>query len=529
MKRTNPKIIILFIILFSSTKIFSAREVAGILEKDEVWTIIESPYLITGNVTIPQNQSLIIKPGVVLKFTEGASLIILGKIRAEGTKNSRIRLQSQHQKKLWGGIKLIDLSNPSASYVNFPQQNSNSKMTFSRGKSRDYNKQLEYTKGSLLSYCIIEDVGTYSNYKNKRFNNVSGAIFCYNTSPAVMNCVLKNNTFIKGGAISCLNYSSPLIKNCTIKNNYSEYGGAGIFCFFFSSPVIVGNIIRNNTTKDNGGAVSINNSSPNIFKNAFINNTTTEKGGGIYVTASDLKIQHNIFKNNLAKQSGAAVFAEASKIKLQGNNFDDQGDIEVYLGIQDTNMISSPDTSFSFDDTLIVYTDTSNVAQNNYWGTTSMSRINYQKVFDREDYPSSMKLNIRNIANYPPAQLPYAPRNISNMKIKYKEEQKKLSNAVIIQGKETRIVLKASGGLPYYKDTIPFWVNTSESDTIGFNLHLTETAPKSNIYTAKLSVGKRTNKKKQQIAGKTGETLSVSMLWKPHTADTFKIIDLGKQ
>jgi len=272
------------------------------------------------------------------------------------------------------------------------------------------------------------------------------------------------------------------------------------------------------------GGISINNSSPEIFKNAFINNSTTAKGGGIAVTASNLIIQYNIFKNNLAENNGAAVFAEAAKMKLQGNSFDDHGDIEVYLGIQDTNIVSLPDTSFRFDDTLIVHIDTNIIAQNNYWGTTSMSRINYQKVYDREDYPSSMKLNIRNIANYPPEELPYAPKNIRKMRIKY-NDQKELSRAVIIRDKEARILMKASGGLPYYKDTIPILIKTSESDTTGFHINFTETTPKSNIYTANLTVAKKTNKKKQQIAGKSGEILSVTMLWKPHTAGRFKIID----
>ena len=516
--------IAIIIILLLISNLFSAKKVAGILKSDEVWTLAQSPYIVTDNLTILSNNALTIEPGVKVKFAEDATLIVLGNLWAEGNKKNRIYFQALDKDKKWGGIRIINLSNPYALFIRNSQKKDSKTSKTYKGKPRDYNKQLQYTRGNIISYCIIENVGTYTNFRNERFGNISGAIFCCNTSPVIMNSVLRNNTFFKGGAISCVNYSSPLIKNCTIKDNSSEFSGAGIFCFFFSSPVIVGNIIRENKAMDNGGGINVNNSSPEIYKNAIINNFTAQQGGGLSATASNLKIKYNIFKNNFAAKEGGAIFAEAVKMKLIGNYFDNKGDLEIYLGIKDTNIVSTPDTSFMFDDTTIVHQITDVVATNNYWGTTSLSRVVYQKVFDREDYPSSMKLNIKKIANYPSPQLPYSPKNIRNIEIK-NQNLKKKSDSEIYFNREAVISCKASGGLPYYKDIVTLKIKTSESDTKGFHINLEETGLKSKTYETKIFIGEQTNKRQQQIAGEPGENLLISSLRSPDKQIKFKIIE----
>jgi iron complex outermembrane receptor protein len=62
------------------------------------WTLENSPYIITGNVDVPENASLIIESGVVVKFAGYYSINISGKLEAIGHVGKRIVFTSIHDK-----------------------------------------------------------------------------------------------------------------------------------------------------------------------------------------------------------------------------------------------------------------------------------------------------------------------------------------------------------------------------------------------------------------------------------------------
>ncbi|MBN1457102.1 MAG: hypothetical protein JW912_04545, partial [Sedimentisphaerales bacterium] len=74
-----------------------------------------------------------------------------------------------------------------------------------------------------------------------------GGIYCYNSSPTIKNCIIRNNTAIQGGGIYC-NNSNPTIYGGTIKNNSPD----GIFLEADSSIQILGTvyILSNNIIGD---------------------------------------------------------------------------------------------------------------------------------------------------------------------------------------------------------------------------------------------------------------------------------------
>ncbi len=66
-----------------------------------------SPYIITGDITIPANDSLIIEPGVELLFSGYFKVNVYGQLKAMGTEADSIYFKTVHPDSLWGGIRIM--------------------------------------------------------------------------------------------------------------------------------------------------------------------------------------------------------------------------------------------------------------------------------------------------------------------------------------------------------------------------------------------------------------------------------------
>ncbi len=75
----------------------SATSVCGTLTADTRWTPASSPYVITCNVTVPENITLTVDPGTVIKFADWTwRLVIDGSLIARGSPNNPIIFTSIH-------------------------------------------------------------------------------------------------------------------------------------------------------------------------------------------------------------------------------------------------------------------------------------------------------------------------------------------------------------------------------------------------------------------------------------------------
>lgn len=83
--------IILFL-AFTFLPAFSHAEtfVSENISIDTSWTLSNSPYIVDGNILIPSSATLDIEPGVVVKFTYGSSLGILGNINISGDTSDQV-------------------------------------------------------------------------------------------------------------------------------------------------------------------------------------------------------------------------------------------------------------------------------------------------------------------------------------------------------------------------------------------------------------------------------------------------------
>ncbi|MEM3823528.1 MAG: Ig-like domain-containing protein, partial [Candidatus Bathyarchaeia archaeon] len=171
--------------------VVKATYVEGEITQDTVWTLVDSPFVLSNNVIINPDVTLTIEPGVEVKFGGNFSLIVNGKLNAEGNINKTIKFTSNSLTPTagdWGTI----LFNGTAS--------------------------------SLLKYCIIE-------YGKSGITVEDGSI-------DVENCVIKLNSqdgvTINGGSVITRNDrvignlrsgifvaggSQITIQNCEINSN----------------------------------------------------------------------------------------------------------------------------------------------------------------------------------------------------------------------------------------------------------------------------------------------------------------------
>jgi len=132
-----------------------------------------------------------------------------------------------------------------------------------------------------------------------------GAIHCYNhSSPAIRNCIIKNNQARNGGAIENYFYCSPTIQNCIFMDNLaqdgtSSYGGA-IYCTLGSRPKISNSLFLRNrvgASHGDGGAIWSGNGGPIAINCNFISNRA-EWGGAIASKTGSSEYINCIFWDN---------------------------------------------------------------------------------------------------------------------------------------------------------------------------------------------------------------------------------------
>jgi len=115
MKKELKLFIILATIIFSTFSFASrtlfqtveATYVEGPITQDTIWTLVDSPFVVSKDITVYSNATLTIEPGVEVRFGGPFSLIVSGKLYANGTEKT-IKFTSNREQPAagdWDAIK----------------------------------------------------------------------------------------------------------------------------------------------------------------------------------------------------------------------------------------------------------------------------------------------------------------------------------------------------------------------------------------------------------------------------------------
>jgi predicted outer membrane repeat protein len=160
-----------------------------------------------------------------------------------------------------------------------------------------------------------------------------GGIYCYSSSPSLVNVTITNNSSWEfGGGIYCSYSSSPSLVNVTISNNSAGWEGGGIYCYS-SSPSLVNVTITNNSAGQYGGGINCSySSSPSLVNVAIRDNSTDFDGGGIYcINTSSPSLENVTITDNSAGDDGGGIYCRNAtspsleNVTITGNSAGDYG------------------------------------------------------------------------------------------------------------------------------------------------------------------------------------------------------------
>ncbi|MCB2181985.1 MAG: right-handed parallel beta-helix repeat-containing protein [Desulfobulbaceae bacterium] len=261
--------------------IYGATEVSGGERTEDIlWSKANSPYLVTGDVTVKEGFALTIEPGVTVMFLansddqgdtssgqsfNASELIIYGQLDAVGTEAEPIIFTSSAQEPFkgdWGGI-----------YLKTPCCQSLS--TLLQQIVVDYSGYGIWTEGYrhlTITNSVISNSSNHGIYVNN-IDKGQGSI-------TVSGSALRHNA---GSGISILfNYSNSLIVN----NDIYENNEAGLNYLYSSGELVV----SGNNFSQNGAGGIITNHISSSDSPLIENNTITANGIG---NGYGIKLYHN--------------------------------------------------------------------------------------------------------------------------------------------------------------------------------------------------------------------------------------------
>jgi len=235
------KINLLLIISFICTSLLGQTYFQGGIYNDAVWTKQNSPYIITGDVVVFPGKTLVIEPGVEVKFDGHFFLEIRGTLNSIGLDTAKItftRIPStptpgDTSSIFWYGVKIMNAQGGNASFEY---------SDFSYASVATYVECCNQTGPIYFKHCDFHHnfnaIDGYTGYKisidSCNFFNNSNCISQGNKT--ITNCTFTNNDY------GLLNAESVDVSNSTFSdNNVAAYGGRGLMqnCTFYSNHIAV--------------------------------------------------------------------------------------------------------------------------------------------------------------------------------------------------------------------------------------------------------------------------------------------------
>lgn len=243
--------------------------VSGTLTGNTTWTAPGSPYIVTGDVTVPAGMTLTVDPGVLVRFDTAPpashSIVVLGTILAVGRSDLHIVLTSNDP---------------------FPDRNDWVSIQF----QRSVGSIVEWTEFSWGSTTLDIRQSSPRIANNSILESGLRAIQVIgpNAEPLIENNVIATQLFNERTGI-IIQDASPVIRNNNLTDNY-----VGIYVYLGGQPRISNNAIRNGWV----GMIVVS-SDPLVDGNLIVGNGIPNYGGtGILLSDSAATLRDNVVRDN---------------------------------------------------------------------------------------------------------------------------------------------------------------------------------------------------------------------------------------
>ena len=304
------------------------------------WRLTYSPYHIYGEITIPNDSTLIIEPGAEVVFMGHYKFNVQGRLLAVGTEEDSIRFTAEDKAAGWHGIRFVGTANT----------NDTSKIVYCvlRNGNANTGSGSDRCGGALLidrydkvfvSHCLF-----HSNMNSGQISTTIGGavIFLQSASPTIRDNTFSNNTGTTDCAIMSLN-GNAVISHNVLSTNKGPHGP--IVCVY-GTPIISGNVISGNVTTRAGGGIFTMTSTAIITNNIIIKNQCfggEGEGGGIkcWIDDKPIIINNTIAYNTATHGGGICCNQNADPLVINnilwGNTASDGNQVNCLEGGSDPN------------------------------------------------------------------------------------------------------------------------------------------------------------------------------------------------
>ena len=366
----------------------TATPVNGIINSDTTWTKVNSPYSLTGPVTISAGVILTIEAGVTVDLNN-YFILVNGALEAVGNEVSPIDIfglgnitftsLSTSWNQQTGAGSIIENTSLPAVYIQSASPKINGCSIFS----------LTIDGGSPI---ISNNIIFYNLYNIPSYNLGDHGLLIKDGTPIISNNQL-NYLEIRGGSPIILGNKITLFT--TISINVSQ-----------GSPIISNNTIMGQILRDSYGrprdidtyAINLNgNGNTTIIDNYF----SGQFSYGISITSSNPTILRNVIKIQGTGIKNIGGFPQIENNSISG----------CYIGVVASNsqiIIYNNIENNSYKNLYVSSTNNINVSYN-WWGTIDTALIN-QTIYDSKDVP---KMGTANFTPFLASPNPQAKPNLS--------------------------------------------------------------------------------------------------------------------
>jgi hypothetical protein len=290
-----------------------------------IWPLTGSPFLVQGDIQIPDNAMLTIEPGVTVEFQGYYALNVQGCLLAIGTVTDSIIFTvndtsgfDQPDTTLggWNGLHFIDT----------PLLNDTSKIIFCKlqfgkavGTSYPDNSGGVMFVSNFNKVIISNSLITY-NSAGGLDSPSGGAISLAFADISLQGNEISYNRAWDGGAIQIWE-SDPVFRDNNIIYNKADNGGGAVWISGLSNAQFNNDIFSNNIAQGNGGAMICWNSSISTLNNVFLTGNTAWWGGGMGVYNCEIYLNNCNISNNRAENLGGGIHADYSTLHLNQTTF----------------------------------------------------------------------------------------------------------------------------------------------------------------------------------------------------------------
>jgi parallel beta-helix repeat protein len=337
------------------------------------WYQVNSPYYITGDITIPSSDTLTIEPGVEVYFLVWKNIITNGTLEAVGTESDSIYFHA-HPGGAWAGLRFVNAQD--YSHLDY--------CSFSDVLGMNINTFIYCTNNSdpVVSHCRIVDDSNYVWH--------NGDIWVENGSnPSISDCLITGGTMgiewnstangtINGCTMSNFNNEGEkhgiwkrqgnltmidctisdvhtenccgagirsddgdiTLINCTISNNWASGAGGGVYCLH-GSHTFINCTFNANTTETSippiigGGGVCLDDANGSFSYCTFYDNFSDPGGGAITINGTgSLTVDHCTIDGNVTWGVGSGMWLRGSPTTNVTNSIISNGNFDYGISNQ---------------------------------------------------------------------------------------------------------------------------------------------------------------------------------------------------